>query len=208
MVWKLTPQQLAYGKQHELILSNYPGLPMANSKIPLLDLGIKFAGSNYSTNFAQTRNGLYGPICSWKNSEYTPIYQFYTYKRFVVTRFRWNWNQSGTGWGSRTHRIKLYNAGKETLLYNNVVVTGTYDYTIPDNYLLDLDLSASNTWSQIEMQAKTSGSIWGVLEVRGFQTPYPNMAAIKKNDGSMMWPLQTIGYKDSEGVVHSVGRLL
>ena len=43
--------------------------------------------------------------------------------------------------------------------------------------------------------------------VQGFQTPYPNIAAIKTED-TLHTPYQIVGYKDSKGNVHTAGRLL
>lgn len=206
MGYYLTPEQLAYGKQHEQILTNRSGYPMTKSKISLINL-IKHSGWG-NNNWANSWNGLVGAYYSWNNSTQTPTYMFYTFKHFVITRIRWRWTRSGTGWGSYPVSHVLYNKNVGKTIYRaNQGLNTTYDIRISDNDLLALDLSDANTYLRCNMQAKGSNGVQGALEIRGFQTPYPNLAGIKLKENNI-YPLQVIGYKDNDGIVHSAGRLL
>lgn len=214
MVWKLTAQQLAYGKQHMTYLSNNAACPMKNSKIAVsggnptpIGIVIEELGTD---NWSGAWNGYYGAYQGHRAKDLHFAYRIQTLKRFVPVEFQWCAQQySGKGWGTRPARIYLCNQGAQILVWDGGIVSlGRYGYTIPDDYLLNWDLSSPDSWVYFWWNIKTSGAAQHIVQIRGFQTPYPNMAAFKDSVGNINWPLQTIGYKDDAGVVKTAGRLL
>lgn len=216
MVWKLTQQQINYGRQHEVILTGYSTQPMSKSKIPVgASMGITSSGNHASTNLNSAWSGFYGAFSGelGSNTEYQRYLQFRGafLQRFIPTRFRWYWTRDGKGWASRWHSIGWWNAsGAGTNLWAAAVSTNNvYDYQVPDSVLLQLDISSPLCGFYFNMEARNNkGNFRGIGEIRGFQTPWPNMAALKDRNGKQYWPLQTIGYKDNKGIVHTAGRLL
>ena len=218
MAWYLTRQQLDYGKQHQVILTGVVGQPMASSKIAVSGgnpspIGIKMeGGSNIGLNFNQSWSGLYGQftgeIGRW--GQCNMYVRFFTLKRFVVTRLRWYWTRDGNGWNNQSHAVYSFVNGVNTTVWNNVVSAGQiYDYTFPDSYILSWNLLSSNDGPGINMIARNnSGNFRGILEARGFQTPYPNIARFKDENGQLSTFCQTAAYKDNDGIIHTAGRLL
>lgn len=217
MAWYLTRQQLNYGKQHVVRLTGYAGQPMANSKISVsgggnpTSIGIQ-AMSYATTNFNQQWSGLYGAFMGdyGSHTTVTAYYRFWTLKHFIPTRMRWYWTRNGNGWATLGHAVFSFNNGAITTLWHAGVSAGqVYDYSFPDNVILGWNLLSSNDGPGINMEARNNnGNFRGILEVWGFQTPYPNLAQFKNDEGQLGALCQTIAYKDSNGVVHTAGRLV
>lgn len=212
MVWKLTQQQINYGRQHLKILTTNVNCTtgMNKSKISIPSgFGITGSGT-YSTNWGGSMAGLYGCYQGHVGRDTSRDYCFRCLKYFVPVQVIVRPDQySGKGWGSYPVYVRCYNAGAETWFLNSAM-TSKINYTanIPDSYLLNWDLSASNSFLYVWYRIKTSGAAQSIMQIKGFQVPYPNMAAFKDGIGNTNWPLQTIGYKDDAGVVKTAGRLL
>lgn len=207
----LTKEELAWGRKNEIILSNYSGQPMARSKIAVSNgnptpIGIYQA--NYGTsNWGQTWRGYIGAYVGHMAREMFVNYRLRTLRYFIPTRIRWTYvKTSGKGWGSRPHTLQIVNNGQVTAtLLDAYVATG--EIALSDAQILAWDLTGDSGLN-LQFRMKTSGTQAGITEIRGFQTPYPNLAALKDNEGNVNWPLQTIGYKDHNGNVYTAGRLL
>lgn len=218
MAWYLTQQQLNYGKQHEVILTGIVGQPMASSKIAVSGgnpspIGIRMTdGSTIGLNFNQSWSGLYGQFTGevgrW--GQCNMYVRFFTLKHFVVTRLRWYWTRDHVGWNNQHHAVYSFKNGVDTVVWYNTVGAGNiYDYTFPDSYILSWNLLSPNDGPGINMVARNDGGNFrGILEARGFQTPYPNIAQFKNENGQLSTFCQTAAYKDNDGIIHTAGRLL
>jgi hypothetical protein len=207
----LTKEELAWGRKNEIILSNYSGQPMAKSKIAVsggnpTPIGI-YHYNQSTDNWAQTWREYIGAYVGHMAREMYVNYNLRTLRYFIPTRIRWLYVQTGgKGWGSRPHTLQIVNNGQVTAtLLNAFIAQG--EVALSDAQILAWDLTGDSGLN-LQFRMKTSGTQAGITEIRGFQTPYPNLAALKDNEGNVNWPLQTIGYKDHNGNVYTAGRLL
>lgn len=213
MVWKLTPELLAYGRQHIKILTSNANCPngLALSKIPVsgssnpTPYGIKYA-RNGTGDFGTYSNSLYG-VYKRVTTRNIQEYEFRIFKHFIPTQVKWRWAQADKGWTVHTDYVQIYNAGVQIVNNTRNAVTGTKQYDITDATLLSLDLSHNDTYLRLYLDGQTTGWVDFNLQISGFQLPYPNLAAIKNHEGEIIWPLQLAAMKINN-TIQTAGQLV